>query len=123
MAKINELPSMRSPECTFDQFAALDLRVAKVLEVESFPAARKPAYILHLDCGAEWGVLKTSAQITERYAPEDLIGKLIVAIVNFPDKQIGPVQSQCLVLGGLDENNGVTLLIPDHDCSAGTRIA
>lgn len=114
---------MRSPECTFDEFAALDLRVAKVLEVESFPEARKPAYILHLDCGADWGVLKTSAQITQRYMAEDLIGKLIVAVVNFPDKQIGPIQSQCLVLGCLDENKGVTLLMPDHDCPPGTRIA
>ena len=93
----------------WQSFANLDIRVGTITDAEPFTKARKPAYILHIDFGEEIGYKKTSAQITKLYTPKDLIGKQIVAIVNFPNKQIANIQSECLVLGAVDGDT-VTLL-------------
>ena len=99
-------------DISFEDFLKVELRVGEVVSAEIFAAARKPAYILHIDFGQEIGILKSSAQITVRYQPDDLIGKQVVAVVNFPAKQIGPIQSQCLVTGFHDENGAVALCVP-----------
>ena len=80
-------------------FLKVELRVGRIIQAEVFEQPRNPAYILHVDFGHEIGIKKSSAQITERYQPELLLGKLVVAVVNFPNKQIGPIQSECLVTG------------------------
>lgn len=83
-------------EITFEDFLSVELRVGKIISAEPFPKARNPSYILHVDFGEEIGVRKSSAQITHHYTIEELIGKQVVAVVNFPKKQIGPIQSECL---------------------------
>jgi len=107
---------------SFDDFLKVELRVGRVLSAEPFPQARKPAYILHVDFGPELGVRKSSAQITVHYRPEDLVGRLVVAVVNFPDKQIGPLMSECLVTGFHDADGAVALCVPDRDVPLGTRL-
>lgn len=109
-------------DISFEDFLKVELRVGEVVAAEIFAAARKPAYILHVDFGPEIGVLKSSAQITVHYQPDDLIGKQVVAVVNFPAKQIGPIQSQCLVTGFHDENGAVALCVPDKLVPKGTRL-
>ncbi|HET9483848.1 MAG TPA: tRNA-binding protein, partial [Xanthomonadales bacterium] len=84
--------------------------------------AHKPAYILHVDFGPELGVRKSSAQITVHYSPEDLVGRLVVGVVNFPPKQIGPIRSECLVTGFHDEAGAVVLCVPDKDVPPGTKL-
>ena len=111
-----------SDEVTFDQFAAVDIRVGRVVEVEDFPEARRPAWKLRVDFGPELGVKRSSAQI-RNYAREELEGRLVVAVVNFPPRQIGPVRSEVLVLGALDDERGVVLLRPDRGAEPGSRIA
>ena len=106
----------------WSDFAKVELRVGKVIAAESFPEARKPAYKLQIDFGAEIGVLKSSAQITTLYEPDSLVGKLVVAVVNFPPKQIGPLMSECLVTGFHNANGQVTLCIPEHEVPLGTRL-
>ncbi|WP_449284338.1 tRNA-binding protein [Lysobacter brunescens] len=106
----------------WDDFMKVELRVGRVLRAEPFPEARKPAYILHVDFGPELGVRKSSAQITVHYRPEDLVGRLVVAVVNFPKKQIGPLMSECLVTGFHDANGAVALCVPDRDVPLGTRL-
>ncbi|HET8869139.1 MAG TPA: tRNA-binding protein [Aquabacterium sp.] len=106
----------------WQDFIKVELRVGRIVSAEPFPEARKPAYKLMVDFGAELGVRKSSAQITALYAPERLIGKLVVAVVNFPPKQIGPIMSECLVTGFHDERGQVTLCIPEHDVPLGTRL-
>lgn len=106
----------------FADFLNVELRVGRVLKVEPFPQARKPAYILHVDFGPELGVRKSSAQITVHYTPEDLVGRLVVAVVNFPPKQIGPLMSECLVTGFHDAAGAVALCVPDRDVPLGTRL-
>ena len=106
----------------FDDFLKVELRVGRVVSAEPFPQARKPAYILHVDFGPELGVRKSSAQITVHYRPEDLIGRLVVAVVNFPPKQIGPLMSECLVTGFHNENGDVSLCVPDKAVPLGTRL-
>lgn len=106
----------------FDDFLKVELRVGRVVSAEPFPQARKPAYILHVDFGPELGVRKSSAQITVHYRPEDLIGRLVVAVVNFPPKQIGPLMSECLVTGFHDADGAVALCVPDRDVPLGTRL-
>jgi tRNA-binding protein len=105
----------------FDHFLAVDMRVGRITAVEDFPEARKPAWKLTIDFGEEIGVKRSSAQITN-YAREELEGTLVVAVVNFPPRQIGPVRSEVLVLGALDDELGVVLLRPDRDARIGDRI-
>ena len=106
----------------FDDFLKVELRVGRVVAAEPFPQARKPAYVLHVDFGPALGVRKSSAQITAHYRPEDLVGRLVVAVVNFPPKQIGPLMSDCLVTGFHDADGAVALCVPDRDVPLGTRL-
>ena len=105
----------------FDHFQQVDMRVGRVIAVGEFPQARKPAWKLTIDFGPEIGHKHSSAQITH-YPREALLGTLVVAVVNFPPRQIGPVRSEVLVLGALDEKLGVVLLRPDADAAPGARI-
>ena len=107
---------------TFDDFLKVELRVGRVIEAREFPEAKKPARILHIDFGPEIGIRKSSAQITAMYRPETLIGRLVVAVVNFPPKQIGPIMSECLVTGFHNENGEVALCVPDKEVPLGTRL-
>lgn len=107
----------------WEQFEALQLEVGRILSVERFPEAKKPAYIIAVDFGPTRGTLKTSAQLTQRYTPEDLIGKQIVGVTNFPKKQIGPMMSEFLVLGALDSKNGTAILQVLENVAPGTSIA
>jgi tRNA-binding protein len=106
---------------TFDDFLAVDMRVGRVLEAHDFPEARKPAWKLTIDFGEELGVKRSSAQITN-YAREELEGRLVVAVVNFPPRQIGPVRSEVLTLGASDTEGRIILLAPDADVPLGARI-
>lgn len=110
------------PKVSFDHFLELDLRAGRVLDAKPFPEAKKPAYILEIDFGP-LGVLKSSAQITQHYSCEDLKGEWVIAVVNFHKKQIGPIQSECLVLGVYDQNQAVRLLQVKGDISPGSPIA
>jgi tRNA-binding protein len=103
-------------------FEKVELRVGKVVQAEVFAEARKPAYILHVDFGDEIGIKKSSAQITELYEVDDLVGKLVVAVVNFPNKQIGPLMSECLVTGFHNENGEVALCVPDLTVPLGAKL-
>jgi tRNA-binding protein len=105
----------------FDQFLAVDMRVGRVLAVDEFPEARKPAWKLTIDFGPEVGIKRSSAQITN-YGRDELEGRLVVAVVNFPPRQIGPVRSEVLVLGASDEEGRVILLEPRSDVPLGARI-
>lgn len=109
-------------EISFDDFLKVELRVGQIVSAEEFPQARSPAYILQVDFGDELGIRKSSAQITDLYSIDDLVGKLVVAVVNFPPKQIGPMKSQCLVTGFHDESGNVALCVPDKDIPLGTRL-
>ena len=106
---------------TFDDFAAVDIRVGRIVEVEDFPEARKPAWKLAIDFGEEIGVKRCSAQITN-YSREELEGRLVVAVVNFPPRQIGPFMSEVLTVGASDEDGRIILLRPDADVPLGSRI-
>lgn len=108
-------------EIDFEHFAAVDMRVGRIVEVEDFPEARKPAWKLLVDFGPEIGRRRSSAQITN-YGREELEGSLVVAVVNFPPRQVGPVRSEVLVLGALDDEHGVILLRPDREAELGDRI-
>ena len=103
-------------------FSKIDLRVGEILEVEPFKEAKQPAYKMTIYFGKNIGELKTSAQITVHYKPKDLIGKQIIAVVNFPPKQIANIMSQCLVLGVVGNNNDVVLLNPDRRVENGMKI-
>jgi len=107
---------------SWDDFLKVELRVGRIQSAEVFHEARKPAYILHVDFGQEFGVKKSSAQITHLYKPEELIGKLVVAVINFPKKQIGPLMSECLVTGFHNENGEVVMCIPDMAVPLGTKL-
>ena len=102
--------TIRKPEVSWDLFNQLDLRVGTVERAECFPLARNPAIKLWLNFGPEFGVLKTSAQIKDHYQPEALLGRQLVAVVNFPPKQIANFMSECLVLGAIEEDGGVVLI-------------
>ena|SRR5579875_706091 len=106
---------------TFEDFLKVDMRVGRITAVDEFPQARKPAWKLTIDFGPELGVKRSSAQITN-YDREQLLGTLVVAVVNFPPRQIGPFMSEVLVLGALDERLGVVLLRPDREAAIGSRI-
>lgn len=107
---------------SWDDFAKVELRVGRVVSAEVFCEARKPAYVLRVDFGEDIGLKKASAQITHFYKPEELVGKLVVAVVNFPKKQIGPLMSECLVTGFHNENGEVALCVPDKPVPLGTKL-
>lgn len=107
---------------TFDDFLKVELRVGRVVGASVFKEARNPAYVLHVDFGEGLGIKKSSAQITALYQPDDLVGKLVVAVVNFPRKQVGPLMSECLVTGFHDEHGEVALCVPDRPVPLGTRL-
>jgi len=107
---------------SWDDFAKVELRVGRILSARVFAEARKPAYILEVDFGPEIGVKKSSAQITNLYQPEELVGRLVVAVVNFPKKQIGPLMSECLVTGFHNEKGEVTLCVPDQSVPLGAKL-
>ncbi len=109
-------------EIAFDDFLKVDIRAGTIVAAEPFPEARKPAFKLTIDFGAEIGVKKSSAQITRHYAPDALVGKQVIAVVNFPPRQIGPFMSQVLTLGVPDENGEVVLLHPSLAAPNGGRM-
>jgi tRNA-binding protein len=111
-----------SDPISFDDFQAVDIRVGTVVDAQPFPEARKPAIKLWIDFGGEIGVRKSSAQITTHYTPDRLIGRQVLAVVNFPPRQIGPFLSEVLVLGVPDENGAVVLLRPDFPVPIGGRM-
>jgi tRNA-binding protein len=110
-----------SPEIAYEDFAAVDMRVGRIVDVEDFPEARKPAWKLTIDFGPEIGVKRSSAQI-KNYAREELEGRLVVAVVNFPPRQIGPFMSEVLCLGASDEEGRIILLEPRSEVPLGSRI-
>lgn len=109
-------------EISFDDFMAVDVRVGTVVKAEPYPEARKPAIKIWVDFGDELGVKKTSAQVTVHYTPEGLIGRQVMAVVNFPPRQIGKFMSEVLVLGYPDADGAIVLAIPDKDVPNGRRM-
>jgi tRNA-binding protein len=111
-----------SAPLSYAEFQRIDIRVGRIVLVEDFPAARKPAYKLQIDFGAGIGVKKSSAQVTRHYSKEQLLHRLVVAVVNFPPKQIGPYISEVLTLGVPDGDGEVVLLVPEQDVPIGGRM-
>lgn len=107
---------------SYAEFERVDIRVGRIVGVDDFPAARKPAYKLRIDFGAEIGLKKSSAQATKHYSKEQLVNRLVVAVVNFPPKQIGPIRSECLVTGFHNERGEVVLCVPDQDVPLGAKL-
>ncbi|MEW4487404.1 tRNA-binding protein [Thalassoglobus sp. JC818] len=107
----------------WSDFERVELRVGKIVAVHDFPEARKPAYRLEVDFGEEIGIKKSSAQITGLYTKEELHGRLVIGVTNFPPKQIGPVRSECLVTGFVREDGQVVLAVPDQDVPLGSKLA
>ncbi|HUF57676.1 MAG TPA: tRNA-binding protein [Thermohalobaculum sp.] len=110
-------------EITFDEFLKVDIRAGRVLAAEPFPEARKPAWKLRINFGPEIGEKKSSAQITDHYQPDDLVGRTVIAVVNFPPRQIGPFVSEVLTLGLHDADGRVVLVGPDHPIEPGARLS
>lgn len=106
----------------YPEFEKVDIRVGEVIAVQDFPEARKPAYKLTIDFGPEIGIKKSSAQIVTNYSKEELVGKQIMGVVNFPPKQIGPFISEVLTLGVVDENDNVVLLMPTKKAKLGSKM-
>lgn len=107
---------------SWNDFNKVELRVGRIIRAEVFAEARKPAYILHVDFGTEIGVRTSSAQLTALYTPEDLVGRLVVGVVNFPKKQIGPLMSECLVTGFANEQGEVVLCVPEREVPLGAKL-
>ena len=110
-------------EIDWDDFAKVELRVGTIVEVHDFPEARKPAWKLVVDFGPKIGRKKSSAQITDLYGKDELKGKQVIAVVNFPPKQIGPVRSECLVTGFIRDDGAVVLAVPDRPVANGLKLA
>lgn len=113
---------MTASTISYDDFAKVDIRVGRITRAEPFPEARKPAIKLWVDFGPEIGEKRSSAQITRHYAPEDLIGRQVLGVVNFPPRQIGPMRSEVLVLGLPDEQGEVVLIGPGHAVPLGGKL-
>ena len=107
---------------TWQDFEKVDIRIGTIVEVEDFPEARNPAFILHVDFGVEIGLKKSSSQITDLYTKDQLQGKQVMAVVNFEPKQVGPIMSECLVLGFYRQDNSVVLATNDLPISNGSRL-
>lgn len=107
---------------TYEDFQKLDIRVGRIIRIEDFPEAKKPAYKLQIDFGKDIGVKKSSAQLTQNYTKEDLQDKLVLGVVNFPPRQIGPAVSEVLTLGVPDENGECILITPDQTAPLGSRL-
>lgn len=107
---------------SWNDFEKVELRVGKIVKAEIFKEARTPAYLLQVDFGEEIGMKKSSAQITVMYKPEELVGRLVVGVVNFPKKQIGPVMSECLVTGFHTSEGAITLCVPDNEVPLGAKL-
>ena len=114
--------SVVAPVIAFDDFLKVDIRVGTIIEAEPFPEARKPAIKLKIDFGAPIGIKKSSAQITENHSPSALVCTQVLAVVNFPPRQIGPFMSEVLTLGVPDQNGKVMLIRPDRDVPKGGRL-
>jgi tRNA-binding protein len=110
------------PQISFDDFRRVDVRVGTIVEASSFPEARKPAVKLVIDFGPEIGLKKSSAQLTKYYKPDELVGRQVAAIINFPPRQIGPMKSKVLTLGFPDETGAVVLIVPDKKVPDGGRL-
>ena len=115
------MPAEPAP-LSYAEFQRVDIRVGRIVAVEDFPAARKPAYRLRIDFGPDVGIKKSSAQATKHYTKEQLLHRLVVAVVNFPPKQIGPYLSEVLTLGVPDADGDVVLLVPEQDVPIGGRM-
>ncbi len=111
-----------SGEISFDDYLKVDIRTGTIVEVQPFPEARKPAHILLIDFGDELGVKKSSAQITKHYDADGLLGRQVMAVVNFPPRQIGPLRSEVLTLGFEDENGDIVLAATERDVPNGKRL-
>ncbi len=109
-------------EITFDDFLAVDIRVGKIISAETFPQARKPAYKLLIDFGPDIGQKKSSAQITVHYSPDELVGRKVMAVINFPKRQIGPFMSEVLTLGFADESGDILLAGVEENTPIGARL-
>lgn len=107
---------------TWDDFLRVEIRIGTVIQVDEFPEARNPAWKLIVDFGPELGTRKSSAQITDLYSKEDLLGKQVMAVTNFPPKQIGPIMSECLVTGFLNDDGAVVLAMPEQNVPNGARL-
>jgi tRNA-binding protein len=121
MSETHEQPE-RSAEITIEDFEKVDIRVGRILSAEALEGARKPAYKLRIDFGSQIGVKQSSAQLTILYRAEDLVGRLVMGVVNFPARRIAGFRSEVLTLGVADENGAVILLAPDHDAPPGARM-
>ena len=108
---------------SWQDFEQVDLRVGTIVTAEVFEEARRPAYILHIDFGPDIGVLKSSAQITDLYQPDELVGQQVIGVVNLPPKQIGPIQSQCLITGFPQTDGSVGLIQPERAVENGSKLA
>lgn len=109
-------------EISWRDFEKVELRVGRVLEAKVFAEARKPAYVLQVDFGKEIGVRKSSVQVTELYSPEELVGKQVVGVVNFPRKQIGPLMSECLITGFAGDKGEIVLCVPEREVPPGSKL-
>ena len=123
MHKISTPDEPAAAQNVFEDFAKVDIRAGVIVSAEPFPEARKPAYRLAIDFGPAIGVKKSSAQITEHYTLEELVGRSVMAVVNFPPRQIGPVRSEVLVLGFPDANGAIVLAAPMSAVPRGARLA
>lgn len=109
-------------EITWSDFEAVEIRVGTIVSVDEFPEARKPSYKINIDFGPEIGIKKSSAQITEIYSAQELVGRQIVGVINFPAKQIGPIRSECLLTGFYRDDGNVVLAIPERDVPNGAKL-